>query len=387
MPRRRVFGSLLALVFLVNLARVVFAPLVDPLMGTFDVGPGAAGLVASLAWFGSGFSRLPTGWVLTRVSRQRVVLVSGLLLAVAAFGSGFAPSIGWLGLGSFLMGTASGAYFIAANPLLSELFPTRVGRALGIHGTAGQIAAVLAAPIVGVALFVDGYRVVFLAMSAIALVATAIFYYVVRNADLPEAGAADRDLVGAIRAQWPLIITGIAIIGTTGFAWNGVFNFYVTYLRIVKDIPPEMGRHLLTVMFGAGVPAFWIAGRLADRLPFIPLLMGLLVGVVAGFVALTQSTGLLALVLVSLWLGFLVHSMFPAIDTYLLSTLPDDNRASAYSAYSATMMLVQSGGSSAVGSLTETGIPFDSVFIGFAAGLCLVIVAISGLYRGGRLPG
>lgn len=387
MSRGRVFGSLLAYVFLVNLARVVFAPLVDPLMVTFEVGPGAAGLVATLTWLGSGITRLPTGYLLTRMSRQRVVLLSGGVLAVASFGAAFAPSIAWLGLGAFLMGTASGGYFIAANPLLSELFPSRVGRTLGIHGTAGQLAAVLAAPIVGVSLVMGGYRVVFLSISAASVIATIAFFTIVRRATLPEAGATDRDLMGAIRAQWPLILTGIVIIGTAGFAWNGMFNFYVTYLRVVKSIPPGVARNLLTVMFGAGVPAFWIAGRLADRLPYVPLLLGLLVGFVGGILALTQSSGLVAIAAVSLWLGFVVHSLFPAIDTYLLASLPDGNRASAYSAYSGTMMMVQSAGSSVVGSLTEFGIPFDTVFTGFAIGLGVVIVVIAGLFRADRLPG
>jgi DHA1 family inner membrane transport protein len=38
-------------------------------------------------------------------------------------------------------------------------------------------------------------------------------------------------------------------------------------------------------------------------------------------------------------------------DAYLLDTLSDSNRASAYSGYSATVMLIQAGGSVSVGTL------------------------------------
>ncbi|TKX76759.1 MFS transporter, partial [Halorubrum sp. SD626R] len=42
MSRTRLFGSLCALVFLVNFARVVFAPLVGEFIGEFGIGEGTA---------------------------------------------------------------------------------------------------------------------------------------------------------------------------------------------------------------------------------------------------------------------------------------------------------------------------------------------------------
>src|SRR6056297_2605782 len=155
--RRSLFVSLNSMVFLVNFARLVFAPLVEPLKAAFTVGDATVGLIATLAWLGSALPRIPTGYLLTRVPRHHVVL------AVAAGFTAVAESIAVLGLGAFLMGLASGAYFIAANPLVSELYPERVGRALGIHGTASQTAAVAAPLFVGAVLAqtgVDGWRLV-----------------------------------------------------------------------------------------------------------------------------------------------------------------------------------------------------------------------------------
>ena len=77
MSRRRLFGSLCGLVFLVNLARIVFAPLLNVFITEFGITEGTAGLIATLAWIGSASLRLPAGWLLTRVPRHWVVLVSG----------------------------------------------------------------------------------------------------------------------------------------------------------------------------------------------------------------------------------------------------------------------------------------------------------------------
>jgi MFS family permease len=84
--------------------------------------------------------------------------------------------------------------------------------------------------------------------------------------------------------------------------------------------------------------------------------------------------------------GYVIHSMFPAIDTYMLGTLPDHHRGSAYAIYSGTMMLVQATGSVAVGSLVDLGFAFDDVFRGFAVGLVVVLAVLFTFYRSGALP-
>jgi predicted MFS family arabinose efflux permease len=375
-----------SLVFLVNLARVVFAPLLDPLTVAFDLTESTAGLIATLAWLGSATPRIPTGYLLTRVERHRVVLGTGAVLTVAAALTAFANSVLTLGIGAFLMGLASGAYFIAANPLVSELYPQRVGRVLGVHGTANQLAAVVAPLFVGAVLLTGSWRGVFAITAIIAAAATAVFYWTARKTEMPAAGAKDRALLVAARRQWPIILSGVAILGATGFVWNGLFNFYVKYVTATKGVDAATARNLLTVVFAAGVPAFWVTGRLADRLPHVPLMLGILGGFVATLFALTVAQGLAALVAVTVVMGYVIHSLFPALDTYLLDSLPDENRASAYSVYSGAMMIVQATGSVVVGSLIDLGFAYDAVFRAFGGGLVAILAVLLVLWATDRLP-
>jgi len=383
--RRHVFHSLLGVVFLVNLARVVFAPLVEPMMAVYGVGAGAAGLVATLAWLGSAAPRIPVGYLLTRVSRARVVLGAGVVLTAATALAALAPTIAVLGVGAFTMGTATGAYFIAANPLVSELRPGAVGRAIGTHYTSSQVAAVAAAPLVGVALGLGEFRLVFAGMFLASLATTAWFFRAASRAELPAAGAEDRDLPGAARAQWPLLALGIAILGTAGFVWNGVFNFYVTFLKTV-GVSGRLARTLLTVVFAAGIPAIWGSGQLADRLPNVPLLLATVGSFAIVLVALTVVEGTVALVVLSVALGLVVHSLFPVVDAYMLDSLPDQHRASAYSVYSGVTILVMATGSSVLGALIEAGPGFPALFRGAALGLGGVVVCLGVLGAAGRLP-
>lgn len=375
------------MVFLVNLARVVFAPLLEPLSAAFAMSEGTAGLIATLAWLGSALPRIPTGYLLTRVRRHRVVLGTGIVLTAAAAFTSMASSVAILGLGAFLMGVASGAYFIAANPLVTELYPERVGRVIGIHGTASQVAAAIASLFVGAVLFAGEWRLAFQLIAVVAAFTTAVFYRTAKRTDLPDVGSADRNLLAAARRQWPIIVSGVAILGATGFVWNGFFNFLPQYIGATKTgLDASTGRTLLTVVFAAGVPAFWLTGRLADRVPHVPLMLAVLGGFITCLLVLTAVQGFWTIVVVTAILGYVIHSLFPAMDTYLLDSLPDENRASAYSLYSGAMMIVQAGGSWGIGELVEAGYQYDTIFRTFAGGLVAVLAVLVVLYATNRLP-
>ncbi|PSQ28153.1 MFS transporter, partial [Halobacteriales archaeon QS_9_68_17] len=203
-------------------------------------------------------------------------------------------------------------------------------------------ASAVAAPLaLSAILFVGSWQTTFVLIAGVAATGTVALVWAARETALPDAGTDDRSVLAAGRAQWPLILTGIAFIGAAGFLWNALFNLYGDYLAVTKGIDPATGRLLLSAMFGAGVPAFFVTGWLADRLSYIPLLLGIVGSFAVSVLVLTVVDGLFALVGMSLLIGYVIHSLFPALDTYMLDTLPDRHRASAYAVFSASMMLVQ----------------------------------------------
>ena len=382
--RTGVFVSICAFSFLVNFGRIAFAPLVDFFIRS-GISPATAGLAATAVWVGSALPRLPTGYLLTIARRHRVILGMGLSLVAAAVFTALSPGIWFTVAGALFVGLTTGVFFIAANPLVSELYPERVGLAVGLRGMSSQIAAVTAPFLVSVAITLGSWRIAFGALAALTLVVTATFSAAVGRAELPNAGNEDRNLLGAIRAQWYLIAAGVLFVGFAGFVWQGLFNFYVTYLG-TKGIPSGTANTLLTVTFAAGVPSFLVAGRLADRFSYLPLLLSILGGFVVTLLALTAVRGVLAVAAVSIVMGLVVHGLFPVADAYLLDTLPDENRASAYSGYSAAMMLIQASGSVVVGVLAQSGVAYTDIFRGYALLVAVTAVGMAVLVRGGRLP-
>ncbi|MDJ1431050.1 MFS transporter [Halostagnicola sp. A-GB9-2] len=389
--RTAVFGSLCGLVFLVNLGRMIYAPLLEPFRTTFGASAGAVGLLATLVWVGSAAPRFPTGYILTKVPRRWVVLATGLILAGGSVFAALAPSLSILYVGALLMGIASGVYYVSAMPLVSELFPDRPGRAIGINGMASQLAAVAAPPLVAAVyaiafLPIAAWRVIFLLMAVGAVISAFAFYLTARRVDLPGAGRTDLNLTEALFAQWKIILTGIAIVGLAGLVWNGVFNMYVVYLVESKGFSERISQILLTVVFATGVPAFWLTGVIADRISFVPLMLAVLIGFVICLVGLILAESLLAVFLISAVIGYVMHSLFPATDTYILASLPDSHRGSGYAVFSGTMMPIQAVGSVLVGGLVDIGFSFDEVFTGLAGGLVVLIVALIGLWLANLLP-
>jgi predicted MFS family arabinose efflux permease len=382
--RHRLFGSLCGLVFFLNLARIVFAPLLDVFIAEFGIGEATAGLIVTLAWVGSASLRLPAGWLLTRVPRHYLVIISGLILTVSAAATATAITVQQLMLGAFFMGSASGVYFVSANPLLSELFPRRIGRVMGIHGAANQIAAVAAAPLVAISLWVD-WRLALWTIAVGTAVVTATTVLVARRTEMPDAGAADNSLLAGARSEWRIILATLGFAGVAVFIWQGVFNFYELYMQS-RGLSSSSASSMLTIVFAAGVPAFFVAGELVDELPSVPLLLGILTSFAGCLLLLVAADGLLALAVVSALIGFVIHALFPATDAYILSALPDSARASAYAVFSSLWMLSQSGGSSAVGALIERGYAYGTVFTAGALVLAATIVGLAVLERAGRLP-
>ncbi|KTG11527.1 MFS transporter [Haloprofundus marisrubri] len=384
MSRARLFGSLCGLVFLLNLARIVFAPLLDVFITEFAIGEATAGHIVTLAWVGSASLRLPTGWILTKVPRHHVVVVSGVILALSSAFAATAATIPRLMAGAFLMGLASGVYFVSANPLLSELFPQRVGHVIGIHGVASQIAAVIAAPLVALTLLVD-WRLSLWGIAVGAALVTAYTWIAARRIEMPTAGQEDSNFIASALSEWRIIVTSLAIVGAAVFVWQGLFNFYELYMQ-AKGLSESQAGAMLAVVFAAGVPAFYLGGDLADRLPQVPYLLGV-VGVFAATVyLLTMVDGLWAVGAVTCFLGFVAHAVFPAVDTYMLDTLPDATRGSAYAVFSSVWMLTQALGSSAVGTLVERGYTYDTVFASAALALGVSILVLVVFERAGRLP-
>jgi predicted MFS family arabinose efflux permease len=244
------------------------------------------------------------------------------------------------------------------------------------------VASTLAPVAATVALVVGTWRTAFATAGVAVLVATALFWALSREVHPP--GGTDSPpaaFLTSVRSQWRVVVAGVGMAGATMFVWMGVFNFYVPYLSAVKQVSPSNANLLLSLSFAAGIPAFWVSGRLSDRLRRVPLVLAIVAGF-AGLVGLLPVVeGFWPLAATSVALGFVIHALFPALDSYLLTSVPDENRGSAYALLLAATITVEAPGSLVLGALVESGMAYDAVFRLAAVGLGVVLVCILLAYR------
>jgi len=369
-------------VFLLGLSRVVFAPLVQSLMDAFTVSEGTIGVVLTLMWGGTAVSAVPAGYLLTRVGRRPMIVACGAVLGGANILVSVSPTIEVLAFGAALLGLSAGGYFAAVNPFLADLYPTQVGRAVGIHGMSQQFAATLAPVAVTAALVIGTWWTTFAVAGATVFVATALFWALSRDVD-PSGGADAQPaaFLASVRSQWRVVVAGVGMAGATMFVWMGVFNFYVPYLSAAKTVSSSSASLLLSLSFAAGIPAFWVSGRLADRIRRVPLVLGI-VAAFAGLVGLLPVVdGFWPLAAMSIALGFVIHALFPALDSYLLTSVPDENRGSAYALLLAATITIEAPGSAVLGALVASGVAYDVVFRLASAGLWTVLACLLLVYR------
>ena len=147
-----------------------------------------------------------------------------------------------------------------------------------------------------------------------------------------------------------------------------------------------VGTSLGAVFAGDWLTLLFFWELMAVTRPNVPLLLGIVGTFAVTVVGLTFVQGLVPIAVLSVVIGYVIHSVFPVLDTYMLSSLPDRHRASAYALYSSSMMLVQAGGSGVIGTAVAGGLGYDAAFRGSAIGVSLVVATLFVLYRTDRLP-
>ena len=208
----------------------------------------------------------PTVTALTsHLPRKGLLLVLAVALAVSNVASALAPNFDSVLVLRFVSGLPHGAFFGVASVVASGLVPVeKRSRAMAVVFAGLTVANVVGVP---VATFVGqhaSWRVVFVGVSAVELLAVvAIALTVPRVAVAASGRAALRGELRAFRTPPVWLALGIAMIG--GGAMFATFSYIVPLMENVTGYADSSVTWLL-VLFGLGMTGGNLVGaRLADR--------------------------------------------------------------------------------------------------------------------------
>jgi MFS family permease len=315
--------ALLALSFLVNaMDRQVFYPLLPEISGTYGFSLSQGGLLATGFTAGVAVAGVPAGYLVDRMSRKAVLVVSILIYSLGTIltplATGFADLAGY----RLLSGLGEGMQAAALYAAFSAYFPRRRSLAFGVLGVAFGI-GVFVGPIIGTGLQqgFGTWRAPFYLFGVFgALVALLILATVHRG--VTDSRAAAVAVEPADLAEMPAgpynrntMLLAVAAVGG-GLAFYGFIGLYPTYLRTVLHFSAGQAA-VATSLIGAGAALSLPTGWLGDRIDPRKLLLVTYAGVAVSALLLFNGPDTPAwhYTFSFVLAGFLAGSMFTNVNS------------------------------------------------------------------------
>lgn len=373
-------GKLLALIavpwgLLVG-ARMVYPVLLPDIQAEFDLSLTAAGLLITLLWFGAAVGQFPGGLLADRFSEHRIMAVSVLTVAVALALIVLAPVAGVLFVATLCWALGHSLYPIARITILTDIYPDRIGSALGVTMATGDLGQTIFPPIAGILAGILVWQMGLSFFIPLLVIAAVLIWLLLAGKsaanDQRETFSVDnaRYILSQVR-QPGIVFTGI-ILFFFSFMWQSFTAFYPTYLINEKGLTSFMAAVLFGLFFGLGVVVKPVSGMIYDRIGMRWSLISALVGPVVGLSLLPVVTGRVALTVITL----LVSTMLGTgaiTQSYLADMLPRDIRGSGLGTIRSTVFTLGSMGPVIFGALADFGY-FDEAYLVLAAFIVIIIL-------------
>ncbi len=273
--RNEALVSLLLPAFLLGMGRGFIVPVLPLMAIDFGAGAAGAGLLLFVPMLGGVIVSLPTGYLMDRIGRRKLLITSTLLLSLSALlvlqASSFTEILIYLGINGF----AQQMWQMTRLTVIADSSAqNRRGRM--ITGMAGvNRAGTLMGPLAGGAIAeLFGLRMPFLVFGIMALLATVPSYLFVRET-APAVLARRRGdtTAAAVDVSWARLITRpVLVLFTAQFMANvgrggvqGQGGIYVAYAAFAYGLGAiELGG-ISSAMGIVGIPVTLMAGQVMDR--------------------------------------------------------------------------------------------------------------------------
>jgi MFS family permease len=270
--------AVLCLSYLLNAAdRQVFYPLLPEIREEFGFSLDESGLLATGFTLGLALTGIPAGYLLDRMSRRTIVVVSVVVYSLGTTAIPFAAGFADMAVYRLVSGIGEGVQATAIYAVIGAYFFHRRALAAGFIGVAFGLGVFLG-PVVGQALAAGGgtWRTPFYLFGAVGLVVAAVILVAVpRVMSEAVAGRAPAGSTAATFDHLPVtpynrntLAFGITS-AVSGLVFYGFLGLYPTFLREQLGFDPGQAALAASLVgFGAmtALPVGWLADRLDQRL-------------------------------------------------------------------------------------------------------------------------
>jgi len=330
----------------------------------------------TVLWLGSALGQLPGGVLADRYSERAVMTAGTVVVALALVAVVTAQTPLVLFAATALVGLGQSLYPIARITILSDIYPGRIGSALGVTMATGDLGQTVLPPIAGALAAAVAWQLG-LGFIIPLLLAVGAVLWVVLPAQTPTASAVDslsadsaRYVIAELRRSNLLFVAFILFLYI--LIWQSFTGFYPTYLVEVKGLPSSVAGVLFSVFFAFGVVVKPLAGAAYDRIGMRRALVAVLVGPVVGLASLPFIEGRWPLVAVTALVSTMLGSG-AITQSFLSDAIPDEIQGTGLGAVRTASATLGAAGPVLFGSIADRGY-FDEGYLLLAAILVVVIV-------------
>ena len=356
--------------------RMIYPVLLPYLRTDFGLSLTVAGLLVSVLWLGSALGQLPGGILADRYSERLVMTAGAVIVAVAVAGVVVAPTPLLLFVATGAVGLGQSLYPIARITLLSDIYPDRIGSALGVTMATGDLGQTLLPPVGGALAAAIAWQAG-LAFLVPLLLFVAALLWVVLPAQAPTESRVDSPSLGGLSSVVVRLhrenLTFVAFILFLYITiWQSFTGLYPTYLVEVKGLSSATAGVLFSVFFAFGVVVKPVAGAAYDRVGMRRSLTLVLVGPIVGLAILPFVEGRLALGAVTALVSTMLGSG-AITQSFLSDVIPDDIQGTGLGLVRTVSATLGAAGPVLFGAVADRGY-FDEGYVLLAAVLVVVVL-------------
>ncbi len=354
---------------LLNGTRMIYPVLLPSLSEDFGLTLTTAGFLVTVIWLGYAIGQVPGGVLADRYGERKLLTAGVAIVSIGLITVVLAPTTILLFAATAVVGLGLALYPVARITALSELYPDRIGRALGVTMATGDIGQTVLPPIGGVLAAAIAWQAG-LGFVIPLLVAITVVIWVTLPRYTPTDSTVDdlsiesaRHVLGELR-QPTLVFMGIIL-----FLYIGILQtfsaFYPTYLISEKGLSSTVASGLFGLFFAVGIVAKPAAGVAYDRIGIrrsLPIVLG---GSIVGFAVLPTVRGRWALVAVTVLISTMLGSG-AITQSYLADTIPEEIQGTGLGAVRSFASMMGAMGPVLFGAIAERGY-FDEGYMLLAA--------------------
>ncbi|WP_336023890.1 MFS transporter [Halobellus salinisoli] len=357
---------------LLQTGRYLLSPLLPTIIVDLGITEATAGIALAVFQGSYALVQYPSGEYSDRWNRTTLI-VPGLIVIAGGFALfGLTTGLAMFLVAATVTGIGKGLFAIPSRALLSDLFTTNRGRALGIYAAGTDLGGLVSSGIAVLALTYATWRTPFFPVAiALALLTVAYASMTREPYDVGSSSLELRSTVGRL-VQSARQRETILAFSLFYFMVGGFINFAPTYLAQSKGFSESLAGLTFAIVFAVGFAVKPAAGTLGDRFSRRGIAVSGLLLAAVSLVALVVAASNVAIWVTVALLALGYKTGFPLADAIILDGAPSDGMGADLGAARAIFLSANALGPAYVGIVATYG-SYDAAFGGFV--VCLVVAA------------